>query len=78
MKAVDDVSFDVRRGEVLGLVGESGSGKSTIGRSLLRLVPVTAGQVCFDGIDVTALHAPRADRAAPPDAVHLPGSRSRR
>jgi oligopeptide transport system ATP-binding protein len=45
VKAVDDVSFDIRRGEVLGLVGESGSGKSTIGRSLLRLVPVTGGSV---------------------------------
>jgi len=58
VKAVDDVSFDVRRGEVLGLVGESGSGKSTIGRSLLRLVPITAGQVTFDGTDVTALSGP--------------------
>jgi peptide/nickel transport system ATP-binding protein/oligopeptide transport system ATP-binding protein len=55
VKAVDDVSFDIRRGEILGLVGESGSGKSTIGRSLLRLVPVTGGQVLFDGTDVTAL-----------------------
>jgi ABC-type glutathione transport system ATPase component len=55
VKAVDDVSFDILRGEVLGLVGESGSGKSTIGRSLLRLVPVTSGTVHFDGIDVTAL-----------------------
>jgi ABC-type glutathione transport system ATPase component len=55
VKAVDDVSFEIRRGEVLGLVGESGSGKSTIGRSLLRLVPITSGEVCFDGVDVTAL-----------------------
>ncbi len=55
VKAVNDVSFDIRRGEVLGLVGESGSGKSTIGRSLLRLVPVTSGEVGFDGTDVTAL-----------------------
>jgi oligopeptide transport system ATP-binding protein len=55
VKAVDDVSFDIRRGEVLGLVGESGSGKSTIGRSLLRLVPISGGSVTFDGTDITAL-----------------------
>ncbi len=55
VKAVDDVSFEIRRGEILGMVGESGSGKSTIGRSLLRLVPVTGGEVEFDGVDVTAL-----------------------
>ncbi len=56
VKAVNDVSFDINRGEVLGLVGESGSGKSTIGRSILRLVPITSGEVIFDDIDVTALH----------------------
>ena len=56
LKAVNDVSFDIHRGEVLGLVGESGSGKSTIGRSLLRLLPVTSGQVMFDDLDVTALN----------------------
>lgn len=55
VKAVNHVSFDINRGEVLGLVGESGSGKSTIGRSILRLVPVTSGSVTFDGVDVTAL-----------------------
>ncbi|TGD75826.1 ABC transporter ATP-binding protein [Mangrovimicrobium sediminis] len=55
VKAVDDVSFDIRRGEILGLVGESGSGKSTIGRSILRLVPVTSGHVNFDGTDLTQL-----------------------
>ena len=53
VKAVDDVSFDIHRGEVLGLVGESGSGKSTIGRSILRLVPVTGGSIDFDGIELT-------------------------
>lgn len=55
VKAVDDVSFDIQRGEVLGLVGESGSGKSTIGRSILRLLPITAGSVEFDGTELTAL-----------------------
>jgi peptide/nickel transport system ATP-binding protein/oligopeptide transport system ATP-binding protein len=53
VKAVDDVSFEIQRGEVMGLVGESGSGKSTIGRSILRLVPVTSGQVQFDGRELT-------------------------
>ncbi len=52
VKAVDGVSFTVRRGKTLGLVGESGCGKTTVGRTLLRLIPPTAGNVVFDGIDV--------------------------
>lgn len=55
LKAVDDVSFDIHRGEVLGLVGESGSGKSTIGRSILQLVPTHAGKVLFGGTDLGTL-----------------------
>ena len=53
LKAVDDVSFTINRGETLGLVGESGCGKTTVGRTLLRLYEPTAGQVIFDGEEVT-------------------------
>src|SRR5438445_712069 len=53
VKAVDDISFYVRKGEVFGLAGESGSGKSTTGRLLLRLTDITAGQVFFKGKDIS-------------------------
>jgi oligopeptide transport system ATP-binding protein len=55
VKAVDGVSFAVRRGRTLGLVGESGCGKTTVARTILRLIPATAGRVVFDGIDLFAL-----------------------
>ena len=57
VKAVDDVSFSIRRGETLGLVGESGCGKTTTGRAVLRLIEPDAGEIKFDGIDLRALSA---------------------
>ena len=56
VKAVNDVSFELAKGEVVGLVGESGSGKTTAGRAILRLIEPTGGQVIFNGTDVTKLN----------------------
>jgi peptide/nickel transport system ATP-binding protein/oligopeptide transport system ATP-binding protein len=57
VRSVDDVSFDVARGETLGIVGESGCGKTTTARMLTRLIEPTAGQIIFDGRDITHLRA---------------------
>jgi oligopeptide transport system ATP-binding protein len=57
VKAIDGVTFEVRRGETLGLVGESGCGKSTIGRAMIRLREPTAGSVRFDGVDLASLNS---------------------
>jgi oligopeptide transport system ATP-binding protein len=62
VQAVDDVSFEVRRGETLGLVGESGSGKTTVGRTMLQLYRPTGGSVIYDGVDLTALRGEQLRR----------------
>ena len=62
VKAVDDVSFHIYEGETLGLVGESGCGKTTVGRTVLRLIPATSGHVIFDGLDLFGLPASEVKR----------------
>lgn len=57
VRAIDDISFTIKRGETFGLVGESGCGKSTTGRTMIRLYDATAGQVLYNGVDV---HAPKS------------------
>lgn len=56
LKAVDDISFKIEKGETLGLVGESGCGKSTLGKTIMKLIKQTDGQMVFDGKDITQLN----------------------
>ena len=65
VKAVDDVSFDICKGETLGVVGESGCGKSTTGRAILHLEKPTAGEVIMDGQDLAQLNAKQIRRMRP-------------
>jgi peptide/nickel transport system ATP-binding protein len=62
LHAVDDVSFDIRRGETLGLVGESGCGKSTVARLIVGLYRLTSGSITYDGVDTGSLSSGRGNR----------------
>jgi peptide/nickel transport system ATP-binding protein/oligopeptide transport system ATP-binding protein len=65
IKAVNDVSFYIEKGETLGLVGESGCGKTTLGKSLLRLIEPTSGKIIFDGVDLLQLKKKELRRIRP-------------
>jgi peptide/nickel transport system ATP-binding protein len=65
VRAVDGVDLEIRRGETLGLVGESGSGKTTLGKAILRLAPVTEGEIFFDGQEITRLGGSSLRRLRP-------------
>lgn len=56
LKAVDDISFEIKEGETLGIVGESGCGKSTLARAIIDLVPTTSGKIFFEGKDLTSMN----------------------
>ena len=74
VKAVDGLSFDVRKGETLSIVGESGCGKSTTALAILRMSPVTAGRILFEGRDITELTQKSTAPCAATYANDLPGS----
>lgn len=65
LKAVDDVSFKIKKGTTLGIVGESGCGKTTLGRTILRLQPATSGQIYFEEKDINKLNTSEMNKLRP-------------
>jgi len=74
VKAVDDVSFNIKAGTTLGVVGESGCGKTTMGRTMLRLYPITDGEVLYRGLSLEKLTVAQLKKALPADAKGSVGS----
>ena len=74
VKAVDDVSFDIPAGTTLGVVGESGCGKTTMGRTMLRLYPITDGEVLYRGLSLHKLTVAQLKKALPEEAKAVVGS----
>src|SRR6201996_3833552 len=75
LKAVDGVTFDIKKGETFALVGESGSGKTTVARMVVGLLPPTSGEVVIDGVSMTSgrqAQARRRARPRPPKNFHGP------
>ncbi|MBR5780239.1 MAG: ATP-binding cassette domain-containing protein [Clostridia bacterium] len=74
VKAVDDVSFEIKPGTTLGVVGESGCGKTTMGRTMLRLYPITEGEVLYRGLSLEKLTVAELKKALPKEAASTVGS----
>ena len=72
--ALDDVSFDVKRGETFGIVGESGCGKTTLGRTILRIIEPTSGAITYDGADLLKAEVPQQDADCLSGSVCIAGS----